>query len=115
MFPLCLWVEDHLLTWPSFTMRVLIKLGLVRFCAFVYVPSSSLPSSTGGVGVGVGVCEVAFGLFISCLRLMCKYAKSDCIIMQMSQHNILLMNYSDTQGEGTGQKQCCLYLKKTNH
>lgn len=86
-----------------FCMRVLIKLGLVRVCAFVY--ANSKPPS--GVGVVRGVGRV---LFISRLRLMCKCAKSDCIIMQMlplgAQYtsNELLTH---TGADGEGQK--CLW------
>lgn len=47
--------------------------------------------------------HAGLGLFISCLRLMCKYAKSDCIIMQMLRHNIRLMNYSDECRRGQGR------------
>lgn len=86
--------EDRPTTWPSFGMRVLIKLGLVRVCAFVY--ANSKPRSGAGA-----VREVGRVLFISRLRLMCKCAKSDCIIMQMlplgAQYS--LMNYSHKDGD----------------
>jgi len=70
-------------------MRVLIKLGLVPVCE-VEVVYLLRPRTA---------------LFISSLRLMCKCAKTDCIIMQMPQHNIRLMNYSDFQSHSPPEGQ----------
>lgn len=62
------------------------------------------PSTYNQIGSSPRLRSVSFGrrsgLFISSLRLMCKCAKSDCIIMQMPRHNVRLMNYSDFPAKG---------------
>lgn len=75
---------------PSFRMRVLIKLGLVPVCA------TQLVFGPFGPGLAQNLAGLRYVVYQSRLPLMCKCAKTDCIIMQIPRHNIRLMNYSDS-------------------